>query len=249
MKKGGTDLVPGVEKSEFEQRLHYWPGVNPAIVVAAPHHGYQQGCDYYTKEFASLLSAQLGGALLVADGLRPLVDLNKDPHQAVTPELRRLCLIYQGHALADPVRLFLEVHGHIHGRYDLELSCGFKLGPSLPLDKDLETALTVLGASLNRELLKRWQPWFPLPVPTVGIYPHNQQVVMKATQTWLFQRIRSLQLQRRRIFGLHIEVYRDYKTGDRNSPYASCQQSLAEALATAISESFCQHLLQPAEPI
>jgi len=238
--------VPGVELSELEQRLHYCPGANPAIVVAAPHHGYQRGCDYYTKEFATILSARLGAALLVADGLRPLVDLNKEPHRAATPELRRLCLTYQGYALADPVRLFLEVHGHIHGRYDLELSCGFKLEPALPLDKDLGDALTGLGASLNREIGKRWQPWFPLPAPTVGIFPFNQQVVMKATQTWLFQRIRSLQLRGRHIFGLHIEVYRDYKTGDRNSPYAACQQSLAEALAAGIRESFSNHLLGPA---
>ena len=238
--------MPGGGLSELEQRLHYCPGANPAILVAAPHHGHQQGCDYYTKEFASLLSAQLGAALLVADGLRPLVDLNKEPRRAATPELRRLCLTYQRYALADPVRLFLEVHGHIHGRYDLELSCGFKLEPALPLDKDLGDALIVLGASLNREIDKRWQPWFPLPAPTVGIFPFNQQVVMKATQTWLFQRIRSLQLRGRCIFGLHIEVYRDYKTGDRNSPYAACQQSLAEALATGIWESFRHHLLGPA---
>ena len=78
--------MPGGGLSELEQRLHYCPGANPAILVAAPHHGHQQGCDYYTKEFASLLSAQLGAALLVADGLRPLVDLNKEPRRAATPE-------------------------------------------------------------------------------------------------------------------------------------------------------------------
>jgi hypothetical protein len=230
--------VPDAEPSELEQRLHYHPGVNPAIVVAAPHHGYQRGCDYYTKEFSAILAAQLEASLLVADSLRPLVDLNKEPHRAATPELQRLCLAYQEQVLADPVKLFLEVHGHIHGRYDLELSCGFNLDPGIPLDQDLGDALACLGASLNREIGQRWQSWFPLPSPTVGIFPYNQQVVMKATKTFLFQRIRSLQLQGRRIFGLHIEVYRDYKTGDRSSPYAVCQQALAEALAAGISESF-----------
>ena len=230
--------MPDADPSELAQRLHYYPGANPAIVVAAPHHGYQRGCDYYTKEFATILATQLEASLLVADSLRPLVDLNKEPHRAATPELQRLCLTYQEQALADPVKLFLEVHGHIHGHYDLELSCGFMLDPAIPLDQDLGDILACLGTSLSREIDRRWKSWFSLPAPTVGIFPCNQQVVMKATQTFLFQRIRSLQLQGRRIFGLHIEVYRDYKTGDQSSPYAACQQSLAEALAAGISESF-----------
>jgi hypothetical protein len=207
-------------------------------MVAAPHHGYQQGCDFYTKEFAIMLAAKLEATLLWADGLRPLVDINKDPLLAATPELRRICLIYQAFAMADPVKLFLEVHGHIHGRYDLELSCGFPFNPDLPLDNEFRNILTALETSLNQELKQRWQPWYPLPLPTVGIFPFNQQVVMKATKTWLFQKIRSLQLQGRRIFGLHIEVYRDYKTGDSASPYFPCQQALAEALAASIGTSF-----------
>jgi hypothetical protein len=229
--------------SELAQRLHYYPGANPAIVVAAPHHGYQQGCDYYTKEFAALLAAQLEASLLVADSLRPLVDLNKEPHRAATPELRRLCLLYQGQALAKPVKLFLEVHSHIHGHYDLELSCGFKLDPSIPFDRNRGNALACLETSLSREIGRRWQTWFPLPQPTIGIFPCNQQVVMKATKTFLFQRIRSLQLQGRRIFGLHIEIYQSYKTGDWSSPYAACQQSLAEVLAASISESLIPALM------
>jgi hypothetical protein len=204
--------VPDADSSGLAQRLHYYPGTNPAIVVAAPHHGYQRGCDYYTKEFATILATQLAASLLVADSLRPLVDLNKEPHRATTPELQGLCLTYQAQALADPVKLFLEVHSHIHGHYGLELSCGFELDPAIPLDQDLGEVLTCLGVSLKKEIARRWQAWFPLPAPTVGIFPGNQQVVMKATQTFLFQKIRSLQLQGRRIFGLHIEIYRDYKT-------------------------------------
>lgn len=234
--------MPGDKFSELEQKLHHAPGGNPAIVVAAPHHGYQQGCDYYTKEFAGILASGLGATLVFADGLRPLVDLNKEPRLAATPELQRLCLAYQEHALADPVKLFLEVHGHIHGHYDLELSCGFQLETALPLDRELGRALNALQSTLSREIDRRWLPWFPLPSPSVGIFPCNRQVVMKATKTYLFQKIRALQLRGRRIFGLHIEVYRDYKTGDPNSPHAACQQSLAEALAASISASFQEHL-------
>lgn len=234
--------MSGAKQSELEQKLHYDPGVNPAIVVAAPHHGYQRGCDYYTKEFATILSAQLGATLLVADGLRPLVDLNKEPQRAATPELRNLCLAYQEQALADPVSLFLEVHGHVHGHYDLELSCGFQLVPTLPFDKELGDGLSTLGSVLTREIDRRWRSWFPLPSPSAGVFPYNQQVVMKATKTYLFQKIRSLQLQGRHIYGLHIEVYRDYKTGDQDSPYAACQQALAEALAVSISESLGSHV-------
>ncbi len=230
--------MPGAMRSELEQKLQYYPGVNPSILVAAPHHGYQRGCDYYTKEFALILSTLLGAPLLVADGLRPLVDLNKEPLQAATPELQNLCLTYQEQALAEPVRLFLEVHGHVHGRYDLEISCGFELAPASLLDQELRDDLSTLDAALHREIDRRWQSWFPLPAPSVGIFPGNRQVVMKATKTYLFQRIRSLQLQGRRIFGLHLEVYRDYKTGDQDSPYATCQQALAEALAAGIGESF-----------
>jgi hypothetical protein len=236
--------MPDTDPSELEQRLHYNPGANPAIVVAAPHHGYQKGCDFYTKEFATILATQLEASLLVADSLRPLVDLNKEPSRAATPELQRLCLTYQEHALADPVKLLLEIHGHIHGHYGLELSCGFRLDPGNSIDQDTGNALRCLESSLSMEIERRWQSWYPLPAPTIGIFPDNQQVVMKATQTFLFQKIRSLQLQGRRIFGLHIEVYRDYKTSDQNSPLAACQQSLAEALAAGISESFSSALIK-----
>lgn len=230
--------MPGGNPFNLEQRLHYRPGRNRAIVVAAPHHGLQKGCDYYTKEFASILSELLDATLMVADGLRPLVDLNKEPRLASSPELRALCLRYQELALAEPVRLFLEVHGHIHGNYDVEISCGFDPVPTLPFDKELAENLATLRDELILELGRRWQPWFPLCRPSIGIFPQDPQVVMKATKTYLFQRIRLLQLSGRRIFGLHIEVYRDYKTGDQASPHGACQRVLAEALAAGVIESF-----------
>ncbi len=230
--------MSGSDLSALKQKLHFQPGLNRQLVVAAPHHGYQKGCDFYTMEFASILSGLLNASLVFGDGLRPLVDLNKEPGLASSPELRSLCLDYQEMALADPVRLFLEVHGHIHGHYDLELSCGFIPIPTLPFDKEFSGCLSTLKGALNQEIERRWQPWFPLPRPSVGIFPQDQQVVMKATKTYLFQRIRTLQLGGRRIFGLHIEVYRDYKTGNPASPYGACQQALAEALAAGVSEAF-----------
>lgn len=44
--------------------------------VSGIFQGYTPGCDYYTKEFAMLLTSQLDAPLLYAEGLRLLVDLN-----------------------------------------------------------------------------------------------------------------------------------------------------------------------------
>ncbi|HHY29917.1 MAG TPA: hypothetical protein GX520_04390 [Syntrophaceticus sp.] len=62
--------------------------------------------------------------------------------------------------------------------------------------------------------------------------------MMKATRTYLFQKIRELQLQGRRIFGIHIEVFSAYRTNDADSPEYTCQAALVNALAQSIIKSF-----------
>lgn len=235
---------------QITEKIFYMPGERREILVAAPHHGYTPGCDYYTKEFAMLLASQLDAPLLFAEDLRPLVDLNKEPELASTPQLKELCYNYQEHALSAPVDLFLEIHGHIHGCYDLEISCGFELDPFFPLDKELGESLDTLQASLDWELKTRWQEReqrqgqrqgqapFSLPRPSIGVFPFNRNVVMKATRTYLFQKIRELQLQGRRIFGIHIEVFSAYRTKDADSPEYACQAALVNALAQSVIKSF-----------
>ncbi|MGI6406516.1 MAG: hypothetical protein ACOX2E_08715 [Syntrophaceticus sp.] len=39
--------------------IFYTPGKRRDMLVAAPHHGYIPGSDYYTKEFAKLMAVQL----------------------------------------------------------------------------------------------------------------------------------------------------------------------------------------------
>ncbi|NPV28519.1 MAG: hypothetical protein HPY58_02470 [Firmicutes bacterium] len=226
------------KKHNPQDALFYRQGERKEIVVAAPHHGCTPGSDYFTREIATLLASSLRANLLVAEGLRPLVDLNKDPSLAPSPELRDLCLTYQGHALANPVELFLEIHGHVRGRYDLELSCGFEFEPYHPLDKEFGEKLASLRALLPQTLSRYWKEDFPLPQPSVGLFPFDKKVVMRATKTYLFRKIRELQLKGRRIFGLHIEIYRDYKTGDPNSPIFACQEALVAALAASITRAF-----------
>ncbi|MEG3066988.1 MAG: hypothetical protein RQM95_01805 [Syntrophaceticus schinkii] len=53
-----------------------------------------------------------------------------------------------------------------------------------------------------------------------------------------FQKIRELQLQGRRIFGIHIEVFSAYRTNDADSPEYTCQAALVNALAQSIIKSF-----------
>ncbi len=219
-------------------RFYYVPGPRKEVLVAAPHHGCVPRCDFYTKEFATMLAAELGASLMVGEELRPLVDLNKNPELAPSPALRELCLTYQRRALAPEVELFLEIHGHVRGRYHVEVSCGFELDPHHPLDKLLAESLASFRAQLRRSVRATWRKGLPLPPPSLGVYPLDPQVVMKAKKTYLFRKIRELQLRGRKIVGLHIEIFRDYKTGDPSAPEFACQQRLVSALAAALRASF-----------
>ncbi len=221
-----------------DRELFYRVGRCPEIVVAAPHHGIVEGSDCYTKEVAEMLAKRLGAALVVAENLRPLVDLNKQPELAASPALQYLCRIYQEYALASEVGLFLEIHSHINGYYDLELSCGFPFDRSSPFDGEFEQKLASLRRQLRREILQNWSGDLPLPAPTLGVYPFDRDVYMKATKTYLFQRIRELQRRGRRIFGLHIEIFRDYKIDDPSSPIYACQETLVTALEMSIKAAF-----------
>ncbi len=235
LKQSGVKAVTRVEP-----KIIYQTGERKDVVVAAPHHGYMPRCDYYTKEVASMLAEYLGATLFVAENIRPQVDLNKDPRLAPTPEARSLCCRYQQLALAEPVKLFIEIHGHVNGHYDVEISCGFVPDPDVAFDRELRSRLFVLQSAVNRELEREWQNNFILPRPSIGVFPLDDDVVMKATKTYLFQRIRDEQLNNRRIFGLHIEVFRDYKCGEVDTPTFYCQKALVKALAAGINKSFLE---------
>lgn len=223
---------------EGREKVFYIPGKKRELLVAAPHHGYIPGSDYYTKEFAALLAIKLDGSLLYAENLRPLVDLNKNPQLASMPQLMELCCIYQQHALSEQVELFLEIHGHVNGHYDLELSCGFEFNPSHQFDIEFEERLASLRKTLKQEIADNWKDGLPLPPPSIGVFPFDQDVVMKATKTYLFQRIREVQLQGRRIYGIHIEIYKNFRTKGPDSPAYTCQLALVNALAQSINMSF-----------
>lgn len=214
------------------------PGPRSNLVVAAPHHGTVPGSDYCTKEVATMLAGRLGATLVVAENMRPQVDLNKDPAMACGEAWRDLVCRYQTAVLAEPVNLLLEIHGHIHGRYDLEISNSYDFNPGCRFDREFAERLSCLQTTMNWQLNGRWLDSFPLCRPTLGIYPFDRDVVMKATKTYLFQQIRVLQLRGRRIFALHIEIYRNYKTSDSTSPIYHCQEALVAALAESIKVSF-----------
>ncbi|MDR9756895.1 MAG: hypothetical protein RJR35_09215 [Thermoanaerobacterales bacterium] len=224
---------------QTREDIFYIPGKKREVLVAAPHHGYIPGSDYYTKEFAALLATKLDGSLLYAENLRPLVDLNKNPQLASTPQLIELCHTYQQHALSEQVELFLEVHGHVNGHYDVELSCGFEFNLSSQFDIEFDERLASLQRTLKQEIRDNWKEGLPLPPPSIGVFPFDQDVVMKATKTYLFQRIREVQLQGRRIFGIHIEIYKDFRTEGPDSPAYTSQLALVDALAQSIVKSFC----------
>jgi len=44
---------------QTREEVFYIPGKKRELLVAAPHHGYIPGSDYYTKEFAALLALSL----------------------------------------------------------------------------------------------------------------------------------------------------------------------------------------------
>ncbi|MGI9862559.1 hypothetical protein SDD30_14355 [Moorella naiadis] len=178
------------------------------IVVAAPHDGDDTDgfSDGNSGLIAARLAAKLGARLVLARNLRRLVDVNKDPESISNPRLAAWCHRYQQHIFRPLPLLVLEIHGHISGNFDLEISTGYQF-----IDTPFRRRLELYRQDLQQAIDKIWRPGGPLKdvkKPTLGVFPLDQDVKLKATRTYTFRLVRALRLLGYPCYGLHVEIAR-----------------------------------------
>lgn len=204
------------------------------VAIGAPHHGTRPnvGADLGTGPIATALATALNGRLVVVSDLRRTVDVNKNPiglGRLVRHHARR----YQNELFHHLPQLLIEIHGHVSGQYDIEITTGFELDPTLPGDALFWQKLTNLQQTLPPALVKTIGQ-----TPSIGIYPLDRDVAKTATNTYTFQKIRRARhLAGLAWYGLHIEFNADLRTSSKaQSP--AFHNALAQAFTSAIQASF-----------
>lgn len=204
------------------------------IVVAAPHHGNRpnRNSDLMTGPIARALAGRLGASLVIASNLRRWVDVNKDP--AGIPLLfRNLAIHYQDLLFQRMPGLIIEMHGHVSGKYPVEISSGFDLQPSLPGDVVFIKKLDKLKRSLPGQLLQKLGREMQ-----VGVFPIDQDVRMTAARTFTFQKVHRARARLgMELYSLHIELAASLRTSQQIKD-ESYLEALVEALGRAIQDAF-----------
>jgi hypothetical protein len=212
------------------------PGRDPAggVAIGAPHHGTQPNteADLGTGPIALALADRLGAHAVVVRDLRSTVDVNKNP-LGHPPGLRQHATRYQDALFHGVPRLVIEIHGHISGRYAVEVSTGFDLDPQRGADAIFLEKLRLLKQSLTAALGSRVANQ-----PSVGVYPLDRNVTKIATHTYTFQKVRRLRnLGGLEVYGLHIELNAELRTKlpGRNPVFID---TLVRGLGTSIQAAF-----------
>ncbi len=212
------------------------PGRDPsgAVAVGAPHHGTQPNtdADLGTGPIALALADRLDARAVVVRDLRSTVDVNKNPlgHPL---DVRRHAIRYQDELFRGAPRLVIEIHGHISGRYAVEISTGFDLSPQLNGDARYLEKLRILKQSLTAALGSRIANQ-----PSVGLYPLDRNVTKIATHTYTFQKVRRARnLGGLECYGLHIELNAELRNNQpsRNPVFID---TLVRGLSTSIQAAF-----------
>jgi hypothetical protein len=220
------------------------------IVVAAPHHAesgtpLSSGHDVYTGNVAEWLAGKLGGKSVVATDLRTFIDLNKSPYENSPPGLRRhlgnlafreaatrLKLFYQSQLFASAPSTIIEIHGHVRGTFDIEVSTGFPLKINVSQDKALIEALEAFKETLKKGLAS--SSYFKRSPPTVGVYPLDPEVRFAATGTHTFNKIEKLREMGVNVAGLHIELSRALRPAPKEEHAEAIYDSLVTCLGSAV---------------
>ncbi len=209
------------------------PGVAP-ISVGAPHHGTRPhvDADLGTGPIALALASRLAGRAVVVSDMRRMVDANKSPLR-FGKTVRSVAVRYQNELFWGMPRLVIEIHGHVSGKYDVEISTGFSLDSTAKGDASYLERLQLLKETLPGAIASRIGIR-----PSVGIYPLDQDVRKTATDTFTFQKIRRARnLAGLDWHGLHIELCASLRTSKAAQSPAYIA-SLARVLALAISAAF-----------
>lgn len=209
--------------------------------MGAPHHGTRPdvNADLGTGPIAQALATRLGGSSVVTSDLCRIVDVNKDPFN-LDKGVRQHAIRYQNTLFANRPRLIIEIHGHVSGRYDVEVSTGFELDRSFQADAIFLEKLNLLRRSLSEVLGNRLGKHL-----TVGVWPLDRDVEKIATNTFTFQKVRRVRrMAGLEWYGLHIELNaalrgeNGSKLGRGKGSSTQMVEALADALASAIRTSF-----------
>jgi hypothetical protein len=184
---------------------------NP-IVIAAPHHAGQispfvSGHDKETGRIAEFIAREMNARAVVAEELRTFIDINKDPMENLSqysPEgalaAKYMRLFYQSQIFHGIPNLVIEIHGHVKGNYDIEVSSGSELTSDVIQDKPAIEGLSVLRETLTHELKGS--------DISAGVFPLDRDVYYQAKKTYTFLRIERLRELGLPISGLHIEIHK-----------------------------------------
>lgn len=188
------------------------------IVIAAPHEGdaLKGRYDGNSGLIARMLSDSLKAKLVLARNLRDIVDVNKDPETASNSELAKWCYQYQHNIFINRPELVVEIHGHISGHYDLEISTGYYL-----IDPRYHRKLKAFHKTAQGVINGLWLPgslFEGIKKPTLGIYPLDTDVKLKATRTYTFQIIKAMRFMGLNCYGLHIEINRYLRLPQHSEP-------------------------------
>ncbi|APC08431.1 hypothetical protein [Neomoorella thermoacetica] len=202
------------------------------IIVAAPHDGDDADglSDGNSGLIAARLAERLGASLVLARNLRRLVDVNKDPENVADPRLAAWCRRYQERIFRPLPLLVLEIHGHVSGHFDLEISTGYR-----GIDAAYRERLELYRRDLRQAIDHYWLPGGPLgeiKKPTLGVFPLDADVKLKATRTYTFQLLRALRLLGHPCYGLHVEIHRYLRLPPPGGP--DIHAALVEILAAGI---------------
>ena len=204
------------------------------IVVGAPHHGTRPNvdADRGTGPVALALARRLNARAVIVSDLRRTVDVNKNPLRLNT-DVRHHALRYQNESFRGAPSLIVEIHGHVSGQYDVEITTGFDLDASAPGDALFLEKLAMLKRTLLGAFASRLGH-----TPTLGVYPLDRDVQKTATDTFTFQKIRRARnLVGMEWYGLHIELNASLRTS-RLAQSADFVEALSGALTTAIRAAF-----------
>ena len=209
------------------------PGSQP-IALGAPHHGARPNvaADRGAGPIALALAQRLGARAVVVSDLRRTVDVNKNPLQ-LSRLVRSHALRYQNEMFRQRPSLIIEIHGHVSGQYDVEITTGFDLDPRSAADAPYLERLSRLKQQLPAALAGRLGQR-----PSVGVYPLDRDVEKTATNTFTFQKIRrARRLAGLKWYGLHIELNAAMRVGPQAEKPAAIN-ALADVFAAAILDAF-----------
>jgi hypothetical protein len=155
-----------------------------------------------------------------------------------------LKLYYQSQLFATNPSTVIEIHGHVRGHFDIEVSAGCLLDERVPQDHALGDALRDFKLELVRGLSEASA--FRASPPTVGVYPLDRDVRFAATGTHTFNKVEKLRELGVNVAGLHIELGPQLRRSPELPEHRELHEQLIACLEAAVRR-FMQRIARPGE--